>query len=154
MIDRKNVPYKIVRASNGDAWLEAHGKLYSPSQSGAFILMKMKETAGQSVRTRKRLITHMIHSSIKPLLVCFQRATWVTRWRTLLLPYLLTSTTPRDRCHTPSTRSTNLCICAEDTVNQLWFMKSVMNWLSLISGVFIGDEGRRTDCWFECAACY
>ncbi|ROI15820.1 Stress-70 protein, mitochondrial [Anabarilius grahami] len=41
----KNVPYKIVRASNGDAWLEAHGKLYSPSQGGAFILMKMKETA-------------------------------------------------------------------------------------------------------------
>uniref|UniRef100_A0A671M7K2 Stress-70 protein, mitochondrial n=1 Tax=Sinocyclocheilus anshuiensis TaxID=1608454 RepID=A0A671M7K2_9TELE len=42
--DLKNVPYKIVRASNGDAWLEAHGKLYSPSQAGAFILMKMKET--------------------------------------------------------------------------------------------------------------
>ncbi|XP_056625737.1 stress-70 protein, mitochondrial [Triplophysa dalaica] len=43
--DLKNVPYKIVRASNGDAWLEAHSKLYSPSQAGAFILMKMKETA-------------------------------------------------------------------------------------------------------------
>uniref|UniRef100_A0A672PAB0 Stress-70 protein, mitochondrial n=1 Tax=Sinocyclocheilus grahami TaxID=75366 RepID=A0A672PAB0_SINGR len=43
--DLKNVPYKIVRASNGDAWLEAHGKLYSPSQAEAFILMKMKETA-------------------------------------------------------------------------------------------------------------
>uniref|UniRef100_A0A8C5BRZ4 Stress-70 protein, mitochondrial n=1 Tax=Gadus morhua TaxID=8049 RepID=A0A8C5BRZ4_GADMO len=43
--DMKNVPYKIVRASNGDAWVEAHGKLYSPSQAGAFILMKMKETA-------------------------------------------------------------------------------------------------------------
>uniref|UniRef100_A0A9J8A055 Stress-70 protein, mitochondrial n=1 Tax=Cyprinus carpio carpio TaxID=630221 RepID=A0A9J8A055_CYPCA len=43
--DLKNVPYKIVRASNGDAWLEAHGKLYSPSQAGAFILIKMKETA-------------------------------------------------------------------------------------------------------------
>uniref|UniRef100_A0A8C2HRB8 Stress-70 protein, mitochondrial n=1 Tax=Cyprinus carpio TaxID=7962 RepID=A0A8C2HRB8_CYPCA len=42
--DLKNVPYKIVRASNGDAWLEAHGKLYSPSQAGAFILIKMKET--------------------------------------------------------------------------------------------------------------
>uniref|UniRef100_A0A3B3Q894 Stress-70 protein, mitochondrial n=1 Tax=Paramormyrops kingsleyae TaxID=1676925 RepID=A0A3B3Q894_9TELE len=45
--DMKNVPYKIVRASNGDAWLEAHGKLYSPSQIGAFVLMKMKETAGE-----------------------------------------------------------------------------------------------------------
>uniref|UniRef100_A0A8C7H0D2 Heat shock protein 9 n=1 Tax=Oncorhynchus kisutch TaxID=8019 RepID=A0A8C7H0D2_ONCKI len=44
--DLKNVPYKIVRASNGDAWVEAHGKLYSPSQAGAFVLMKMKETAG------------------------------------------------------------------------------------------------------------
>ena len=42
------MPYKIVRASNGDAWVEAHGKLYSPSQAGAFILMKMKETAGRS----------------------------------------------------------------------------------------------------------
>uniref|UniRef100_H2T4V1 Heat shock protein 9 n=1 Tax=Takifugu rubripes TaxID=31033 RepID=H2T4V1_TAKRU len=43
--DLKNVPYKIVRASNGDAWVEAHGKMYSPSQAGAFVLMKMKETA-------------------------------------------------------------------------------------------------------------
>ncbi|XP_012734058.2 stress-70 protein, mitochondrial [Fundulus heteroclitus] len=43
--DIKNVPYKIVRASNGDAWVEAHGKMYSPSQVGAFVLMKMKETA-------------------------------------------------------------------------------------------------------------
>lgn len=45
--NRKNVPYKIVRASNGDAWVEAHGKMYSPSQAGAFVLMKMKETAGR-----------------------------------------------------------------------------------------------------------
>lgn len=45
---RKNVPFKIVRASNGDAWVEAHGKMYSPSQVGAFVLMKMKETAGMS----------------------------------------------------------------------------------------------------------
>lgn len=37
--------YKIVRASNGDAWVEAQGKLYSPSQIGAFVLTKMKETA-------------------------------------------------------------------------------------------------------------
>ncbi|XP_066447151.1 stress-70 protein, mitochondrial [Eleutherodactylus coqui] len=43
--DIKNVPFKIVRASNGDAWVEAHGKLYSPSQIGAFVLTKMKETA-------------------------------------------------------------------------------------------------------------
>ena len=42
---RQNVSYKIVKASNGDAWVEANGKLYSPSQIGAFVLMKMKETA-------------------------------------------------------------------------------------------------------------
>lgn len=47
-INRKNVPYKIVRASNGDAWVEAHGKMYSPSQGGAFVLIKMKETAGKT----------------------------------------------------------------------------------------------------------
>merc|ERR1712136_536201 len=43
--DMKTVSYKIVRASNGDAWVEAHGKMYSPSQIGAFVLAKMKETA-------------------------------------------------------------------------------------------------------------
>jgi molecular chaperone DnaK len=43
--DKKLVPYKIVKASNGDAWLEADGKTYSPSQVSAFILQKMKETA-------------------------------------------------------------------------------------------------------------
>ncbi|CAG0879926.1 unnamed protein product [Darwinula stevensoni] len=43
--DMKTCSYKIVRASNGDAWVEAHGKLYSPSQIGAFVLIKMKETA-------------------------------------------------------------------------------------------------------------
>lgn len=41
----KMVPYKIVRADNGDAWVEAGGEKYSPSQIGAFTLMKMKETA-------------------------------------------------------------------------------------------------------------
>ena len=44
--DIKNVPYKIIRNSNGDAWVEdANGKQYSPSQVGAFVLGKMKETA-------------------------------------------------------------------------------------------------------------
>ena len=43
--DKKLVPYKIVRASNGDAWVESHGKQYSPSQISAYILQKMKETA-------------------------------------------------------------------------------------------------------------
>lgn len=44
---RKTASFKIVKASNGDAWVEAQGKMYSPSQIGAFILMKMKETAGK-----------------------------------------------------------------------------------------------------------
>ena len=39
------MPYKIVRGDNGDAWVESHGKKYSPSQISAFILQKMKETA-------------------------------------------------------------------------------------------------------------
>src|SRR3974377_2203115 len=39
------VPYKILRADNGDAWVESHGKKYSPSQISAFVLQKMKETA-------------------------------------------------------------------------------------------------------------
>jgi len=53
----KQLPYKVVRASNGDAWISARGmkqnllndlligQQYSPSQIGAFVLMKMKETA-------------------------------------------------------------------------------------------------------------
>jgi molecular chaperone DnaK len=43
--DKKLVPYKIMRAGNGDAWVEADGKTYSPSQISAFVLQKMKETA-------------------------------------------------------------------------------------------------------------
>jgi molecular chaperone DnaK len=39
------VPYKIIKAPNGDAWVQADGKQYSPSQISAFILQKMKETA-------------------------------------------------------------------------------------------------------------
>jgi molecular chaperone DnaK len=43
--DKDLVPYKIVNGDNGDAWVESHGKKYSPSQISAFILQKMKETA-------------------------------------------------------------------------------------------------------------
>ena len=43
--DMDLVPYKIVRADNGDAWVEAQGQKYAPSQISAFILQKMKETA-------------------------------------------------------------------------------------------------------------
>jgi molecular chaperone DnaK len=43
--DSKIVPYDIVKGKNGDAWVEAGGEQYSPSQISAFILQKMKETA-------------------------------------------------------------------------------------------------------------
>ncbi|WP_339632882.1 molecular chaperone DnaK [uncultured Sneathiella sp.] len=43
--DREMVPYEIVKADNGDAWVESRGEKYSPSQISAFILQKMKETA-------------------------------------------------------------------------------------------------------------
>ncbi|OAY73832.1 Heat shock 70 kDa protein, mitochondrial [Ananas comosus] len=44
--EMKMVPYKIVKAPNGDAWVETtDGKQFSPSQVGAFVLTKMKETA-------------------------------------------------------------------------------------------------------------
>lgn len=43
--DKDLVPYKIVKGDNGDAWVEVHGKKYSPSQISAMILQKMKETA-------------------------------------------------------------------------------------------------------------
>jgi molecular chaperone DnaK len=43
--DKKNLPYAVVNGGNGDAWVEANGEKYSPSQISAFILQKMKETA-------------------------------------------------------------------------------------------------------------
>ena len=43
--DMDLVPYQIIKADNGDAWVEARGEKYSPSQISAFILQKMKETA-------------------------------------------------------------------------------------------------------------
>lgn len=53
------MPYKIVAGSTGEAWVEALGKKYSPAQIGAYVLMKMKETAdvylGQSIE--KAVIT-------------------------------------------------------------------------------------------------
>ncbi|KIJ88646.1 molecular chaperone DnaK [Rickettsia asembonensis] len=43
--DQDIVPYNIIKADNGDAWVEADNNKYSPSQISAFILQKMKETA-------------------------------------------------------------------------------------------------------------
>ncbi|GGH28880.1 molecular chaperone DnaK [Cribrihabitans marinus] len=43
--DKKNLPFTVIDGGNGDAWVEAKGEKYSPSQISAFILGKMKETA-------------------------------------------------------------------------------------------------------------
>ena len=43
--DKGLVPYAIIRGDNGDAWVEARGERYAPSQISAFVLTKMKETA-------------------------------------------------------------------------------------------------------------
>jgi len=52
--DIQTAPFKIIKADNNDAWIEARGEKYSPSQISAFILQKMKETAekylGQEVK--------------------------------------------------------------------------------------------------------
>ena len=57
--DIQTSPFKIVKADNGDAWVEGKGEKYSPSQISAFVLQKMKETAekylGQEVK--KAVIT-------------------------------------------------------------------------------------------------
>lgn len=51
--DMKTLSYKIVKASNGDAWVQgSDGKMYSPSQIGAFVLVKMKETADSYLNTK------------------------------------------------------------------------------------------------------
>merc|ERR1712117_672953 len=48
--EMKLISYKIVKSSNGDAWVKStDGKVYSPSQMGAFVLSKMKETAANFI---------------------------------------------------------------------------------------------------------
>jgi hypothetical protein len=59
--DLSTVPFKIVAHTNGDAWIEARGKSYSPSQIGAFVVGKMRDTAsaylGKPVKHAGKLIT-------------------------------------------------------------------------------------------------
>jgi len=43
--DMQNLPYKVIKGKNGDAWVEMSGEKYSPSQMGAFVLEKMRSTA-------------------------------------------------------------------------------------------------------------
>ena len=55
----KTAPYNIVKADNNDAWVEANGKKYAPSQISAYVLQKMKETAEKHVgaKVEKAVIT-------------------------------------------------------------------------------------------------
>src|SRR5436190_11654091 len=57
--DKGMVPYEITKGPNGDAWVKAHGKDYSPQQVSAFILQKMKEAAEQHLgeKVEKAVIT-------------------------------------------------------------------------------------------------
>ena len=57
--DVEMVPYKIVKADSGDAWVEASGEKYSPSQISAFILTKLKEDAERYLgeKVEKAVIT-------------------------------------------------------------------------------------------------
>ncbi|HEX3699596.1 MAG TPA: molecular chaperone DnaK [Phenylobacterium sp.] len=57
--DKGMVPYEIVKGPNGDAWVRAHGKDYSPQQISALILQKMKEAAEQHLgeKVEKAVIT-------------------------------------------------------------------------------------------------
>src|SRR3546814_6195751 len=59
------VPYKVVKGSNGDAWVHAGGEDYSPSQISAFILQKMKETAEAYLGERSEEHTSELQSLMR-----------------------------------------------------------------------------------------
>ena len=52
--DVETAPFKIVNSDKGDAWIEAKGQKYSPSQISAFTLQKMKETAEKYLGLRSK----------------------------------------------------------------------------------------------------
>src|SRR5437763_14210525 len=47
--EASRVPYKVVRADNGDAWVEARGKTYAPTEISAMVLQKLKQAADDYV---------------------------------------------------------------------------------------------------------
>jgi molecular chaperone DnaK len=57
--DVEGLPYKVIAADNGDAWVKSKGEKYSPSQISAFVLQKMKETAEKYLgsEVKKAVIT-------------------------------------------------------------------------------------------------
>ena len=92
--------YKIVKASNGDAWIEAQGTMYSPSQIGAFVLNKMKETAesylGSSVKVRHPHADNVV-SPFNRILHKHEHWSFIFLFRMPLLQYPRISTTLKDR---------------------------------------------------------
>lgn len=60
---KKRAPFKIIKAKNGDAWVESRGEQYAPSQISAFVLQKMKETAEDYLghKVTKAVITVPAH---------------------------------------------------------------------------------------------
>lgn len=56
--DLKHLPYKVIKNSNGDCWVEIQGKTYSPSQIGGMVLQKMKETAESYLGNFPNLFYH------------------------------------------------------------------------------------------------
>ena len=63
--DVESAPFKIINSEKGDAWIEAKGEKYSPSQISAFILQKMKETAEKYLGSEvtKAVITCLLYTS-------------------------------------------------------------------------------------------
>ena len=67
------------KASNGDVWFKAQDKLYSPSQIGAFTLMKMKETAGRiffKLALCVRFSAHITYYKLQTVIVVISAETF------------------------------------------------------------------------------
>src|SRR5438552_5754322 len=54
--EASRVPYKVVRAQNGDAWIETRDKKYSPPEISAMVLQKLKQAADDYLRSEERRV--------------------------------------------------------------------------------------------------